>query len=96
MKKAASMAETRAREEQERLVWEPEAVMRRLASWVEDTMRLVEALDSKLTFDEQKGIEAALGRARKALSGGDLEAQKASLLEMGKTATIIGQAIERP
>ncbi len=90
------VAETRAREQQERQNKEGEAVKRQLDGLVGNTMRSVQALEGKLTPDEQERILAALERAKKATSDGSLETIKASLLEMEKAATIIGQAMLRP
>jgi molecular chaperone DnaK len=89
------VAETRAREQQERTNKEGEAVKRQLDGLVGNTMRSVQALEGKLTPDEQERILAALERAKKGTSDGNLETMKASLLEMEKAATIIGQAMLR-
>src|SRR5262245_22598407 len=89
------VAETRAREQQERANKEGEAVKRQLDGLVGNTMRSVQALEGKLTPDEQERILAALERAKKATSDAGLETMRASLLEMEKAATIIGQAMLR-
>ncbi|HEY7514563.1 MAG TPA: Hsp70 family protein, partial [Vicinamibacteria bacterium] len=89
------VAETRAREQQEKQTKEGEAVKRQLDGLVGNTMRSVQALEGKLTPDEQERILAALERAKKSTSDGSLETMKASLLEMEKAATIIGQAMLR-
>jgi molecular chaperone DnaK len=89
------VAETRAREQQERAHKEGEAVKRQLDGLVGNTMRSVQALEGKLTPDEQERILAALERAKKATTDGNLETMKGSLLEMEKAATIIGQAMLR-
>jgi molecular chaperone DnaK len=89
------VAETRAREQQERANKESEAVKRQLDGLVGNTMRSVQALEGKLTPDEQERILAALERAKKATSDGSLETMKGSLQEMEKAATIIGQAMLR-
>ncbi len=89
------VAETRAREQQERTNKEGEAVKRQLDGLVGNTMRSVQALEGKLTPDEQERILAALERAKKSTGDGSLETMKASLLEMEKAATIIGQAMLR-
>jgi molecular chaperone DnaK len=89
------VAETRAREQQERANKEGEAVKRQLDGLVGNTMRSVQALEGKLTPDEQERILAALERAKKSTSDASLETMKASLLEMEKAATIIGQAMLR-
>jgi molecular chaperone DnaK len=87
--------ETRAREQQDRAAKEGEAVKRQLDGLVANTMRSIQALEGKLTPDEQERILAALERAKKSLSDGSLETMKTSLLEMEKAATIIGQAMLR-
>jgi len=89
------VAETRAREQEERANKEGEAVKRQLDGLVGNTMRSVQALEGKLTPDEQERILAALERAKKATSDGSLETMKGSLQEMEKAATIIGQAMLR-
>ncbi len=90
------VAETRVREQQERTNKEGESVKRQLDGLVANTMRTVQALEGKLTPDEQERILAALERAKKALSDGNLETMKSSMLEMEKATTIIGQAMLRP
>jgi len=70
-------------------------VKRQLDGLVGNTMRSVQALEGKLTPDEQERILAALERAKKATTDGNLETMKGSLLEMEKAATIIGQAMLR-
>jgi len=87
--------ETRARETQERSKKDQEAVVRQLDGLVANTMRSVQALEGKLTPDEQERILAAMERAKKARTDGDLEELKARLTEMEKAATIIGQAMLR-
>jgi len=89
------VSETRAREQQDRSAKEGEAVKRQLDGLVANTMRSIQALEGKLTPDEQERILAALERAKKSLSDGSLEIMKTSLLEMEKAATIIGQAMLR-
>ncbi len=90
------VAETRAREQQERSKKDQEAVVRQLDGLVANTMRSVQALEGKLTPDEQERILAAMERAKKARTDADLEELKARLVEMEKAATIIGQAMLRP
>ena len=70
--------------------------MHQLEGLVKNTMRSIQALEGKLTPDEQERILAAMERAKKAQSDGDLEELKARLVEMEKAATIIGQAMLRP
>ena len=55
-----------------------------------------QALEDKLTPDEQERIMAAIERAKKAQPDVGLEELKARLVEMEKAATIIGQAMLRP
>ena len=61
-----------------------------------NTMRSVQALEGKLTSDEQDRILAAMERAKKARTESDLEELKSRLAEMEKAASLIGQAMLRP
>ena len=88
--------ETRTQEQSERSKKEQEAVVRQLDGLVTNTMRSVQALEGKLTSDEQSRILAAMERAKKARGGADLDELKSRLLEMEKAATLIGQAMLRP
>jgi molecular chaperone DnaK len=90
------VAETRATESADRSRKDQEAVVRQLDGLVANTMRSVQALEGKLTPDEQERILAAMERAKKARNEGDFEGLKARLVEMEKAATIIGQAMLRP
>ena len=90
------VAETRATEQADRTRKDQEAVVRQLDGLVANTMRSVQALEGKLTPDEQERILAAMERAKKARNDGDFEGLKARLVEMEKAATIIGQAMLRP
>ena len=90
------VAETRASEQADRSRKDQEAVVRQLDGLVANTMRSVQALEGKLTPDEQERILAAMERAKKARNDGDFEGLKARLVEMEKAATIIGQAMLRP
>jgi hypothetical protein len=63
---------------------------------VANTMRSVQALEGKLTSEEQERILAAMETAKKAKQNGDLEELKARLVDMEKAATLIGQAMLRP
>jgi molecular chaperone DnaK len=90
------VGETRAREQAERSKKDQEAVVRQLEGLVANTMRSVQALEGKLTPDEQGRILAAMERAKKARGDGDLEELKARLVEMERAATLIGQAMLRP
>jgi phage gp16-like protein len=56
----------------------------------------VQALEGKLTSDEQDRILAAMERAKKARAEADLDELKSRLAEMEKAASLIGQAMLRP
>ncbi|HSB61099.1 MAG TPA: molecular chaperone DnaK [Vicinamibacteria bacterium] len=90
------VSETRAREQADRTKKDQEAVVRQLDGLVGNTMRSVQALEGKLTPDEQERILGAMERAKRARNEADLEELKARLAEMEKAATIIGQAMLRP
>jgi len=87
---------TRAAEQADRAKKDQETVVQQLEGLVKNTMRSVQALEGKLTPDEQERILAAMERAKKAQTDGDLDELKARLVEMEKAATIIGQAMLRP
>ncbi len=87
--------EARQREQQDKVRKEQEAVARQLEGLVANTMRSVQALEGKLTADEQERILAAMERAKKARDS-DLEELKARLADMEKAASLIGQAMLRP
>jgi molecular chaperone DnaK len=88
--------ETRIRESDERTAKEQEAVARQLDGLVTNTMRSVQALEGKLTSDEQQRILAAMERAKQARSSADLDELRTRLAEMEKAASLIGQAMLRP
>jgi molecular chaperone DnaK len=88
--------ETRVRDQSERTRKEQEAVVRQLDGLVTNTMRSVQALEGKLTSDEQERILSAMERAKKARAESDLEELKSHLAEMEKAASLIGQAMLRP
>jgi len=88
--------ETRQREQTDKQKKEQEAVVRQLDGLVSNTMRSVQALEGKLTADEQSRILAAMERAKKARTEADLEELKTRLAEMEKAASLIGQAMLRP
>ncbi len=90
------VGETRQREQQERVQKDMDAVVRQLDGLVANTMRSVQALEGKLTADEQSRILDAMERAKHARSGGDLGELKARLAEMERAASLIGQAMLRP
>jgi len=69
---------------------------RQLDGLVTNTMRSVQALEGKLTSDEQGRILAAMERAKKAPSEADLSELKDRLGELEKAASLIGQAMLRP
>jgi molecular chaperone DnaK len=88
--------ESRMREQSDKQKKEQEAVVRQLDGLVTNTMRSVQALEGKLTADEQSRILAAMERAKKARSEADLDELKTRLAEMEKAASLIGQAMLRP
>ena len=90
------VSETRQRDQSERTRKEQEAVVRQLDGLVTNTMRSVQALEGKLTSDEQDRILAAMERAKKARAEADLDELKSRLAEMEKAASLIGQAMLRP
>jgi molecular chaperone DnaK len=90
------VSETRQRETAERSKKDQEAVIRQLDGLVANTMRSVQALEGKLTSDEQERILAAMESAKKAKQNGELDELKARLVDMEKAATLIGQAMLRP
>jgi phage gp16-like protein len=59
-------------------------------------MRSIQALEGKLTADEQARILEAMERAKKAREQADLDELKSRLAEMEKAASLIGQAMLRP
>ncbi|HET9317246.1 MAG TPA: molecular chaperone DnaK, partial [Vicinamibacteria bacterium] len=88
--------ETRLREQTEKSRKEQDAVIRQLEGLVTNTMRSVQALEGKLTSDEQERILEAMERAKKARIEPNLDELKARLAEMEKAASLIGQAMLRP
>jgi molecular chaperone DnaK len=90
------VSETRVREQSERSQREQEAVVHQLDGLVANTMRSVQALEGKLTADEQQRIMAAMERAKKARQDADIEDLKARLADMERAASLIGQAMLRP
>jgi hypothetical protein len=71
-------------------------VVRQLEGLVQNTMRSVQALEGKLTAEEQQRILDAMERAKKVRSDDSLDELKARLSEMEKAASLIGQAMLRP
>jgi molecular chaperone DnaK len=90
------VTESRSREQSDKQKKEQEAVVRQLDGLVTNTMRSVQALEGKLTADEQSRILQAMERAKKARTEADLEELKTRLAEMEKAASLIGQAMLRP
>jgi len=90
------VAETRAKESEDKSKKEQEQIVRQLEGLVTNTMRSVQALEGKLTPDEQQRILDSIERAKKARSDGGLEELKARLSDMEKAAGIIGTAMLRP
>jgi len=88
--------ESRASEQKDRSRKEEEAVTRQLDGLVANTMRSVQALEGKLTAEEQERILDAMERAKKAKGAADLDELKARLADMEKAASLIGQAMLRP
>jgi len=89
-------SQTRSREQSERAQREQEVVSRQLEGLVANTMRSIQALEGKLTPEEQERILAAMERAKKARTDGGLDELKARLADMEKAASLIGQAMLRP
>ena len=90
------VSETRSRDQAERGQKEQEAVVRQLDGLVANTMRSVQALEGKLTAEEQERIIAAMERAKKARQDGGIDELKARLADMERAASLIGQAMLRP
>ena len=90
------VGDTRTRDQQDKQKKEQEAVIRQLDGLVTNTMRSVQALEGKLTAGEQERILAAMEKAKKARSDGDLNELKARLADMERAASLIGQAMLRP
>jgi molecular chaperone DnaK len=88
--------ETRAEEQAERSRREHESVVRQLEGLVANTMRSIQALEGKLTAEEQERILDAIESAKRASSDSDLDMLKGQLAEMEKAASLIGQAMLRP
>ena len=90
------VSESRMREQTDKQKKEQEAVVRQLDGLVSNTMRSVQALEGKLTADEQSRILSAIERSKRARTEADLEELKSRLAEMEKAASLIGQAMLRP
>ena len=90
------VTETRNRDQSDRARREQESVVRQLDGLVTNTMRSIQALEGKLTTEEQARIVEAMDRAKKAREQSDLGELKSRLAEMEKAASLIGQAMLRP
>jgi molecular chaperone DnaK len=90
------VSETRVQEQSERTRREQESLSRQLEGLIANTMRSIQALEGKLTADEQKRILAAIESAKKVQGQGTLDDVKARLADMEKAASLIGQAMLRP
>jgi len=90
------VAETRARDTEDKSKKDQEQIVRQLEGLVTNTMRSVQALEGKLTPDEQQRILDSIEKAKKARSDANLDELRARLSEMEKAAGIIGTAMLRP
>jgi len=90
------VGETRQQDQSDRQRREQEAVARQLEGLVANTMRSIQALEGKLTADEQERILAVIERAKKVQTQSSLEQLREQLAEMEKAASLIGQAMLRP
>jgi molecular chaperone DnaK len=90
------VTETRSRESEEKARKDQEAVVRQLDGLVANTMRSVQALEGKLTADEQGRILEAIEKAKKARADAALGDLRGRLADMERAAAIIGQAMLRP
>ena len=90
------VGETRQQDQSDRQRREQEAVARQLEGLVANTMRSIQALEGKLTADEQERILAVIERAKKVQPQSSLEQLREQLAEMEKAASLIGQAMLRP
>ena len=88
------ISENKLREDDERTKREQDAVVRQLEGLVRNTMRSVQALESKLTPQEQEQILEAMEKAKKA-EDADIGELKARLADMERAASLIGQAMLR-
>ena len=90
------VSDTQKRDQAEKVRKEQDAIIRQLEGLVANTMRSVQALEGKLTSEEQERIIAAMERAKKATPETDLPELKDRLTELEKAASLIGQAMLRP
>ncbi len=90
-------AEAKMRDQADRQRREQEAVVRQLEGLVTNTLRSIQALEGKLSSDEQERILAAMERAKRARAeSGSLDELKNRLQEMERAASLLGQAMLRP
>jgi molecular chaperone DnaK len=91
-------AETRAQQSEEKQQKEKEGVVRQLDGLVANTMRSVQALEGKLSSQEQQRILDAIESAKKMKGRGEasLDDLRGALKDMEKAAGVIGQAMLRP
>jgi molecular chaperone DnaK len=90
------VGETRMQDQSDRQRREQEAIARQLDGLVANTMRSIQALEGKLTGDEQQRILAVIERAKKVQAQSSVEDLRERLAEMEKAASLIGQAMLRP
>jgi molecular chaperone DnaK len=90
------VSDTKSREQDEKSKKEQDAVLRQLDGLVANTMRSVQALESKLTPEEQERIIESMEKAKQARAEGDLGVLKERLADMERAASLIGQAMLRP
>jgi molecular chaperone DnaK len=90
------VGETRMQDQSDRQRREQEAIARQLEGLVANTMRSIQALEGKLTADEQQRILAVIERAKKVQAQSSVEDLRERLAEMEKAASLIGQAMLRP
>jgi molecular chaperone DnaK len=92
------VAETRARETEEKQQKEKEVVSRQLDGLVANTMRSVQALEGKLTEEEQHRILGAIEEAKRVKTRPEsaFDEIRRALADMEKAAQVIGQAMLRP
>jgi molecular chaperone DnaK len=90
------VGETRQQEQTDRQRREQEAIARQLEGLVANTMRSIQALEGKLTADEQERILTVIERAKKVQPQSTIEELRERLGEMEKAASLIGQAMLRP
>ena len=88
--------ETKERQTEEKDQKELDTVIRQVEGLVANTMRSVQALEGKLTDEEQQRILESIEKAKKAKGDSDIDELKARLVDMEKAATVIGQAMLRP